>query len=192
MFPVLTTEEIERMRRFATALRLPTASAYTRPASQVRGCWSCFPESCASPAATDTGTMFRWSRHGVGSFSGEVGQLSGRRSFVDGVAVGDLAALLIKPDQPACVADREAGLGENIMRALILRRVGLLETGAGGPVLIGENSSATSRGCAAFSAATAFRTFCSIRPPTRRRGRSSSATPRDRASCRLSYAPTAP
>jgi thioredoxin reductase (NADPH) len=28
------------------------------------------------------------------------------------------------------------------MRALILRRVGLLETGAGGPVLIGENSSA--------------------------------------------------
>jgi thioredoxin reductase (NADPH) len=31
----------------------------------------------------------------------------------------------------------EAELGERIMRALLLRRVGLIETGAGGPVLIG-------------------------------------------------------
>jgi thioredoxin reductase (NADPH) len=79
--------------------------------------------------------------HGVGSFSGEVGQLSGKRSFVDGVATGDLEALLIKPDQLRALLIAEAGLGEKIMRALILRRVGLLETGAGGPVLIGEASS---------------------------------------------------
>jgi thioredoxin reductase (NADPH) len=32
----------------------------------------------------------------------------------------------------------EAELGERIMRALILRRVGLLETGAGGPVIVGR------------------------------------------------------
>ena len=32
----------------------------------------------------------------------------------------------------------EAELGERIMRALILRRVGLLETGAGGPVIVGS------------------------------------------------------
>src|SRR5262249_48378757 len=34
-----------------------------------------------------------------------------------------------------------AVLGEKIMRALILRRVGLIETGSGGPVLIGTPSS---------------------------------------------------
>ncbi len=33
----------------------------------------------------------------------------------------------------------EAELGERIMRALILRRVGLLETGAGGPVIVGRS-----------------------------------------------------
>jgi thioredoxin reductase (NADPH) len=32
----------------------------------------------------------------------------------------------------------EAELGARIMRALILRRVGLLETGAGGPIIIGR------------------------------------------------------
>ncbi len=36
---------------------------------------------------------------------------------------------------------QEAELGERIMRALILRRVGLLETGAGGPVIIGHADS---------------------------------------------------
>jgi thioredoxin reductase (NADPH) len=36
----------------------------------------------------------------------------------------------------------EAELGERIMRALILRRVGLLETGAGGPIIVGRADSA--------------------------------------------------
>jgi thioredoxin reductase (NADPH) len=36
---------------------------------------------------------------------------------------------------------QEAELGERIMRALILRRVGLLEQGVGGPVIVGHSSS---------------------------------------------------
>ena len=35
----------------------------------------------------------------------------------------------------------EAALGEKLMRAMILRRVALIESGAGGPVLIGAASS---------------------------------------------------
>src|SRR5262249_60307949 len=37
----------------------------------------------------------------------------------------------------------EADLGERIMRALILRRVALIQGNAGGPVLIGPSNSAT-------------------------------------------------
>jgi thioredoxin reductase (NADPH) len=43
-------------------------------------------------------------------------------------------ALTIPPDQLRALLIAEAELGERIMRALILRRVGLLEKGAGGPV----------------------------------------------------------
>jgi len=47
-------------------------------------------------------------------------------------------ALIIPPDRLRALLIAEAELGERIMRALILRRVGLLQTGAGGPVIVGR------------------------------------------------------
>jgi thioredoxin reductase (NADPH) len=46
--------------------------------------------------------------------------------------------LIITPDRLRALLIAEAELGERIMRALILRRIGLLETGAGGPVIVGR------------------------------------------------------
>ena len=76
-----------------------------------------------------------------GMFSGELGQLSGRRSFTDATAIGPLRTALIPPQSLRALLIAEAMLGEKIMRALILRRVGLLETGTGGPLLIGGAAS---------------------------------------------------
>ncbi len=45
---------------------------------------------------------------------------------------------MIPPRRLRDLLVQEAELGERIMRALILRRVGLLETGAGGPVIVGS------------------------------------------------------
>ena len=47
-------------------------------------------------------------------------------------------ALVIPPDRLRALLVAEADLGERIMRALILRRVGLLETGGGGPIIVGR------------------------------------------------------
>ena len=74
---------------------------------------------------------------GPGEFLAEVGQLSGRAALVDARATGDVEALLIPPERLRGVIIAEAELGEKIMRALILRRVALIENGTGGPVLIG-------------------------------------------------------
>src|SRR5207244_4593590 len=74
---------------------------------------------------------------GPGGFTAEVGQLSGRPSFVDAHAVSDVEALLVPTDALRALLIAEAEVGERITRALILRRVGLIEPGAGGPVLIG-------------------------------------------------------
>src|SRR3984893_8171956 len=74
---------------------------------------------------------------GPGQFLAEVGQLSGRPAFVDARATTNIEALLITPEHLRGVIVAEAELGERIMRALILRRVALIENGAGGPVLIG-------------------------------------------------------
>jgi thioredoxin reductase (NADPH) len=77
---------------------------------------------------------------GVGQFLAEIGQLSNRPAFVDGTAEGDVETLLIPPEQLRRLLIAEADLGERIMRALILRRVSLIEGGVGGPVLIGASS----------------------------------------------------
>jgi thioredoxin reductase (NADPH) len=80
-------------------------------------------------------------RQGPGQFLAEVSQLSGRHALVDGYAEEDVETLLVPPEQLRALIIAEADLGERIVRALILRRVGLIEAGASGPVLIGEPQS---------------------------------------------------
>jgi len=79
--------------------------------------------------------------HERGNFMGELAQLSGRPYLVDEQALTDVEAVAIPPDRLRAMLIAEADLGERIMRALILRRVGLIETGAG-PVVIGQESDA--------------------------------------------------
>jgi thioredoxin reductase (NADPH) len=69
---------------------------------------------------------------------GELAQLAGGPALVDAHARNAVEALIIPPNQLRALLIAEAELGERIMRALILRRVGLLETGAGGPVIVGR------------------------------------------------------
>jgi thioredoxin reductase (NADPH) len=79
---------------------------------------------------------------GVGQFLAEVGQLSSRAALADGTAEGDVETLLIPTEGLRSLLVAEAELGERIMRALILRRVALIQGGAAGVVLIGSPSSA--------------------------------------------------
>jgi thioredoxin reductase (NADPH) len=57
---------------------------------------------------------------------------------VDAYAQEQVEALIIPQERLRALLIAEADLGERIMRAMILRRVGLLETGAGGPVIVGR------------------------------------------------------
>src|SRR5581483_2233254 len=72
-----------------------------------------------------------------GGFLGELAQLSGRPALTDAVALEPVDAIAIEPSRLRDVMVQEAGLGERIMRALILRRVALLEQKVG-PVILGR------------------------------------------------------
>src|SRR6266576_1629865 len=80
--------------------------------------------------------------HGPGSFMGELSQLAGRPALVDGVASEPVETLVIPPRRLRDLLVEEAELGERIMRALILRRVLLLRSGTGGPVIVGSADNA--------------------------------------------------
>jgi thioredoxin reductase (NADPH) len=56
---------------------------------------------------------------------------------IDARAIGDVEAIVVPPEKLRALLVTEAELGERILRALILRRVALIELGFGGPVLVG-------------------------------------------------------
>jgi thioredoxin reductase (NADPH) len=76
--------------------------------------------------------------HGSGNFLGELALLSGRPALVDATARGAVEALIIAPERLRALMIAEAELGERIMRALILRRVAILQAGVGGPIILGR------------------------------------------------------
>jgi thioredoxin reductase (NADPH) len=87
-----------------------------------------------------------------GEVMAEIGQLSGRPdlSAFDARAVGDVEAIVVPPEALRTLLVAEAELGERILRALILRRVALIEIGFGGPVLIGTVDSPDVRRLSSF------------------------------------------
>ena len=91
----------------------------------------------------------RRSRPGAADRHASAGRVHGRARPALGAArawsmrlrASRVEVLVIPPDRLRALLVAEAELGERIMRALILRRVGLLETGAGGPVIVGRPDS---------------------------------------------------
>src|SRR3989442_9253271 len=73
----------------------------------------------------------------------EIGELSGKpsASVIDAQAVGEVEAIVVPPGGLRALLIAGGELGERILRALILRRVAMIETGFGGPVLIGPTRS---------------------------------------------------
>ncbi len=142
MFPLLPAGDIERLKRFGALRCYPAGTLITKTGKVSDGLVFVLKgeiEVRQGGAVSPTNVI---TRHGPGSFHGELAQLSDRPSLVDAVAVSDVEALVIAPARLRDVLVQEASLGERIMRALILRRVGLLESGEAGPVLIGRLDSA--------------------------------------------------
>ena len=141
MFPTLSTGEIERLRRFGKSLSYLAGDALVRAGETGHGLIVILGGEVKVTQRGGTGHVTPIVTHGAGSFLGEIAQLSGRASLVDAHAQGKVEALVLPPDKLRAVLVAEADLGERIMRALILRRVGLIEAAAGGPMILGPESS---------------------------------------------------
>jgi thioredoxin reductase (NADPH) len=146
MFPVLAPAEIARLRRFGEPRRYAAGTALARAGHAGEGLIVVLAGGARITQRGEAGVPAEIVTHGPGGFAGELAQLSGRPSLVDCHAVEDVDALVIPPDRLRALLIAEAELGERIMRALILRRVGLLASGGGGPVIVGrENDPAVLR-----------------------------------------------
>jgi thioredoxin reductase (NADPH) len=138
MFPRLEPAEIDRLRRFGQVIHAETGAALATAGVASPGLFVVLTGRVAISRRDAHDESQPIVEHAAGQFIGEIAQLSGRPSLVDVTALTPVEALLIAPERLRAVLIAEAELGERIMRALILRRVSLIETGAGGPIIVGR------------------------------------------------------
>ena len=166
-FPTLTPQEIERMRRFGASRTYQDGDALFETGKVGPGMFVVLAGTVAITQRDGLGHVTPIIDQGPGQFLAEIGQLSGRFALVDGRADGTVETLLIPPDQLRALLVAEAELGERIMRALILRRVSLIQGGVGGPVLIGPDVARRHGAAAEFPGAQRPATHLLDPAPTR-------------------------
>jgi thioredoxin reductase (NADPH) len=139
MFPTLNAAELDRLKRFGTCSHFAAGEYLARTGEPGHGLMLVLDgrvEVTQQPKPGHEGLHIV--THEAGSFMGELAQLSGRPALVDAVALTDVHVVIVPPDRLRALLVAEAELGERIMRALILRRVGLIESGGGGPLIVGH------------------------------------------------------
>lgn len=141
MFPHLEEQDVARLRRFGEVRHFADGALIMKAGEVAPGLAFVLKGNIDVRQGGAGSRNEPITQHGPGGFLGELAQISGRPSLVDAVARGDVEAIVLPPPRLRDVLVQEAMLGERIMRALILRRVGLLQLGQAGPILIGPTGS---------------------------------------------------
>jgi thioredoxin reductase (NADPH) len=140
-FPVFNAREIERLCHFGTVRRYGSGEKLFETGKLAPGMFIMLSGLVAITQRDGLGHVTPVVEQGAGQFLAELGQLSGRPALVDGTAEGDVEVLVIPTERISTLLVAEAEIGERIMRAMILRRVALIEDAHGGPILIGPATS---------------------------------------------------
>ncbi|UPJ71292.1 cyclic nucleotide-binding domain-containing thioredoxin-disulfide reductase [Bradyrhizobium sp. 187] len=139
MFPKFAPDEIDRMRRFGEIKHYDVNQYLFRTGESPAGMFVMISGRVSIEARNRPGRTEKILELGAGEIIAEVAQLSGGPALVDARATEPVEALLVLPARLRALLIADVQLGERIMRALILRRVFLIEAGAGGPCLIGHD-----------------------------------------------------
>lgn len=140
MFPALTSEQIERIAPLGEKLRWDDGALMFEQGQTGPGLYIVLSGWVRITNRDALGDEHLVVEQGPGQFLAEVGQLSGKPALVDGRAKGPVEAILLTPEALRQLLVVDAAVGEMVMRALILRRVALIESGGGGPILVGAAS----------------------------------------------------
>jgi len=139
--PPLPPEDIARMARFGERCRYEVGDFLKRAGQPSPGLFVLLSGHVVVNQRTGLGKLVRLVELKAGEFMGEIGQLGNAASLTDAEAVEPVDALLIPTERLRALIIDEAELGERIMRALILRRMILIEAAASGPIVVGASES---------------------------------------------------
>ncbi|WP_432382622.1 FAD-dependent oxidoreductase [Duganella sp. P38] len=137
IFPTLSATDIRHMQRFGHVVCFKNGERIFEAGKTSFGLMLVLKGGIEVSRYDGLGNTSYVTTHLPGQFSGEVAQLSGRPALGNGHAAGDVEVLVVPSESLRQLLVAHADLGERIVRALILRRVGLIEQASGGPVIVG-------------------------------------------------------
>ena len=138
IYPTLDSLEIERVRRFGNVRSFAAGESLWTVGQVAPGLMVILTGKVAVTERDQFDNHKPIGVHGPGNFLGELAQLSDRPALVDAIAQEPVEALIIPSERLRALMIAEAELGERIMRALILRRVAILQAAIGGPIILGR------------------------------------------------------
>ena len=149
MFPILGGAQIERLALFSTRRRAQPGEILFDRGDEQHGIFIVLEGSIEIVGISNhQESVLRVL--GQGAFTGEVNQLSGRRSLVRCRAREDSVVLELSRTSLRQVMQTDGELGEILLRAFVLRRVYLIANSVGDAVLIGSSHSADTLRLKAF------------------------------------------
>ena len=145
-FPKLTDDQVERLKRLGRVEDLPKGAPVFAAGDRtvdffvvLSGCIEITDDSACGEAVGECPEVI--TVHGEKGFTGELDLFSDRKILVGGRMGADGTVIRLDRAQFREMMTAEPDVGEVVMRAFILRRVGLIHHGQGGAILVGRRDS---------------------------------------------------
>jgi len=140
IFPTLTAAEIQRLQRYGSVRSYAAGTLLIKAGDPSPGLQVMLSGTARVQPHDEHLRDRELVEHHEGSLVGELTGLSGTAALVDVIAATDVSALLIASARLRDLMVEDVVLGERIIRALILRRVALLESPLVGPIIVGRET----------------------------------------------------
>ncbi|EMD83709.1 FAD-dependent oxidoreductase [Pacificimonas flava] len=141
-YPTLASDKVARLCRFGDRRTCRAGDMLFRRGDRGASFFLILSGGCETFDETDRGEARRLTLHGAGQFTGELDLFNDRKTLVSARMVEDGEVLAVPRQKFRQLIQAEPDIGEIIMRAFILRRVGMMRHRRGGVVLIGPGRAA--------------------------------------------------
>jgi thioredoxin reductase (NADPH) len=140
MFPTLDDAQLARLAAFGQQGEAEAGAILFQQGDSTHGVFVVLAGSIEITGVSRDGAIVRVLTRGM--FTGEVNQLSGRRSLVQCRTREASTILEVGRDNLRRIFQTDAGLGEILLRAFLVRRIYLIQNSPGDALLVGSSHSA--------------------------------------------------
>ncbi|HEY3706052.1 MAG TPA: FAD-dependent oxidoreductase [Terracidiphilus sp.] len=141
-FPILTEDQVERLKSYGEELRIPAHSALYKQGDRLIDMFVVLEGGVDVSVPGPDGANLVYGRHRANSFTGEFNLLNSQKAIVGASTVMDSRVLRISRGQLQRLMRAEGDIANLIVQASIWRRIGIINAASSGVTLKGMQDDA--------------------------------------------------